>query len=401
MPNNNAFTFPVGTLTPLSDDGPPTFASLQVLQTELNSNAMSVPSTTSTGYGHLVLTVPPEEYAVVDPTDFPPPANPGLVPTYARNASAEAIAETNSQHKLEREDFSLYWQVERELRASLVIALPHLFIEALYDETLGWGNTTTLQLLTHLHSTYGGIDEDMLADNLERIKSPWSPPTPIDVLFAQIKSCRRFAQKGGDPISEASAQRTGLQILEATGLFQLPCREWRSKPINAKNLAIFFTHFREADKENRRETTSFGGGYQQSAHHLSHVNLPGGSGEETILTTPSAFASAVAEAANYASPPALLAPPPVIDYTALAAALSATNITTTRGGHTSSGAATTNNDTDLSGHGYCWSHGFMKNPEHTSATCNFKKPGHKEAATALNTMGGKTHVWKPKRNERR
>ena len=152
-------------------------------------------------------------------------------------------------------------------------AVPHLFIAELYDETLGWGTTTTLQLLTHLHSTYGGIDDDMLAANLERIKTPWSPPTPIDTLFLQIKSCMRFAKKGGDPISTPAAQRTGLAIIEATGLFRIPCREWRCKRGIDKTLPNFYLHFREADKENRREATALDGGYHPTDHQVSHVDL--------------------------------------------------------------------------------------------------------------------------------
>ena len=118
--------------------------------------------------------------------------------------------------------------------------------------------------------------------------------------------------------------------------------------------------------------------------------------EETILTTPSAFATAVAEAASHHNPPPLLAPAPVIDYTALAAAMAGTTIN-------SGGSTNTNNrngrgrrrTSDLSGHGYCWSHGYMKNPSHTSSTCRNKHAGHVDAATADNKMGGKSHVWQP------
>jgi hypothetical protein len=43
---------------------------------------------------------------------------------------------------------------------------------------------------------------------------------------------------------------------------------------------------------------------------------------------------------------------------------------------------TTNNDI------YCWSHGYQVAKSHTSATCNMKKSGHKDAATKNNPMGG-------------
>jgi hypothetical protein len=37
---------------------------------------------------------------------------------------------------------------------------------------------------------------------------------------------------------------------------------------------------------------------------------------------------------------------------------------------------------------YCWSHGYQVAKSHTSATCNMKKSGHKDAATKNNPMGG-------------
>jgi len=37
---------------------------------------------------------------------------------------------------------------------------------------------------------------------------------------------------------------------------------------------------------------------------------------------------------------------------------------------------------------YCWTHGHLISERHTSATCGNKATGHKDAATASNTMGG-------------
>jgi hypothetical protein len=40
--------------------------------------------------------------------------------------------------------------------------------------------------------------------------------------------------------------------------------------------------------------------------------------------------------------------------------------------------------------GYCWTHGFRVVTGHSSATCNSKAEGHKDAATRANIMGGST-----------
>ena len=37
---------------------------------------------------------------------------------------------------------------------------------------------------------------------------------------------------------------------------------------------------------------------------------------------------------------------------------------------------------------YCWTHGYLVARNHTSANCRNKKPGHQDAATRENNMGG-------------
>jgi hypothetical protein len=44
--------------------------------------------------------------------------------------------------------------------------------------------------------------------------------------------------------------------------------------------------------------------------------------------------------------------------------------------------------------GYCWTHGYLVAPQHTSKTCRTKKPGHNNEATRQNNLGG-SQVGKP------
>ena len=47
-------------------------------------------------------------------------------------------------------------------------------------------------------------------------------------------------------------------------------------------------------------------------------------------------------------------------------------------------------DSQMDPVGYCWSHGYKVKQGHNSATCTRKKPGHQDAATRTNIMGGST-----------
>ena len=71
------------TLTPITST--PTHESIKILQTELNANAMSVPSDNAP-FGHLVLTKTATEYLQIRIDPFEPPRNPGTGPTIAQGA---------------------------------------------------------------------------------------------------------------------------------------------------------------------------------------------------------------------------------------------------------------------------------------------------------------------------
>ena len=63
----------IPSLTPIPEDIGPNFSNLTILQTDLNSNAMSVPSAISTK-GHLGLTQSAFDYRTSDPgVNFAPP----------------------------------------------------------------------------------------------------------------------------------------------------------------------------------------------------------------------------------------------------------------------------------------------------------------------------------------
>ena len=97
--------------------------------------------------------------------------------------------------------------------------------------------------------TDGGINDEILADNMECIKSHWSHPTPVELVFRQIKTYMLFATKGVDPITSASAIRTGISIIENNGHFSFDCKDWRARSAVNRTLANFYQHFWKAEKE--------------------------------------------------------------------------------------------------------------------------------------------------------
>jgi hypothetical protein len=333
--------FPTPIITPLASatTGQPTYATLRVAQTQLNGNAASIPSHSGDGiHGHLALTLTPEQYLALTGVEFVPPVNPPAQPDHPNGATAAQITEINRLHVAAQATFRTYYETDKALRNQLILATPSAYVRALYDDTLGFGNVTCLQLLIHLWHNYGRITQTELDANLLRMAAAWNPPTPIEVLFSQLEDGVRFATAGNDPPSMPSVVRQGYNIVYATGLFDVACREWRCLPDPNKTMPIFQAHFHAADHDRRLTATSSSAGYHGAANAV------------TALPTPARRPSAPATSASSAAGTAPTTSRPIRSY--------------------------------------CWSHGHLQNPRHTSATCKNKRDGHIDTATAADRLGG-------------
>jgi hypothetical protein len=142
-------------------------------------NAASIYSARGDGLqGHLALTIDATDYIKrsISNKPFDPPAAPPAVPTHLTIASDAQIAETNRQHKIQKEEFILFHNADTALRNLLIAAVPPIFLADQCDPMTGFGNKTVLQLVTYLHTTFGSISEKELEQNTARMQLQWTPP---------------------------------------------------------------------------------------------------------------------------------------------------------------------------------------------------------------------------------
>ena len=135
---------------------------------------------------------------------------------------------------------------------------------------LGYSNVTCQELLQHLWTTYGTIPQQELDANTSRMNAPWHPPTPIESLWMQLDHGSTFAAAAGEPIPVSMVIRTGYNLLFATGLFDIACREWSLTPPATVTLASFKNHFLQADLYRRQLLTTRSAGY----HGANLVTTP-------------------------------------------------------------------------------------------------------------------------------
>ena len=331
----------------------PTFRTLRVAQLQLNMNAISVRSHRGDGnHGHLVLTLTPAAFLLTTNVPFIVPPMPLLDPVHVAGATAAQITEDNRIHAAARAEYEKYHDTDNALRALLIAAVPFKYIEAIAHPTLSFAQTTTVQLLTHLWSTYGKIHIADMLENLERMQAPWNTDDGIDALFTQLKHGREFAAAGRNPITEETAIAYGYANIEQTGLFEVACREWRLTPEALQTWAHFEATFRIADDDHGRTRTSRTAGYHRA-------------NAATSTPSPTTAPTATPPPGNPTPRPAARPPAGPRPITS-----------------------------------YCWTHGLLRSANHTSDNCKNKGNGHQNGATLTNMMGGTTTEWQPRRDNR-
>jgi hypothetical protein len=184
--------------------GEPTFEDLKVIRRLLNTNAMSVVSYEGGGrHGHLGILMTNEEYFAIAVDVFPVPANPGPSAPVVADMTAAVIAETTRLHREATQVYRTYNNVDQAIKKLLIEAFDDAYLNALYDEIVGYANCTSLQILTHLLTYCAMIAPTELTQNYERLNTPYDPNQPIETLFQQIQDARAFAVTGGQPYGAA------------------------------------------------------------------------------------------------------------------------------------------------------------------------------------------------------
>lgn len=330
----------------------PTYASIDLAHRELSANAMAVHSSHGGGnHGHLALTIPAADYLALTGVAFPAPVHPPINPVHLDGATGHQIRENIRLHTEEIRIFQLYHNTQRALVRLIIAAIPRAYIASLNDKRFGFANVTCTQLLTFLYTRYGEISQEDLNLNNAKMTAAWNVGTPITDLWDQLTNGANFATAGNDPISDQHLARIGYNILAATGVFDVACREWFLLPTATKTYAALQTHFERANRYRELTATTASAGY-----HGANLTTERPPSELTVMKDMIQQLQ-VALAAQLAAPPAQ----PVQ-------------------------------------RGYCWTHGSSKNSKHTSKTCKNKADGHQDDSTFRNKMGGNTstYVYRPR-----
>ncbi|CAB9525666.1 hypothetical protein SEMRO_1708_G292670.1 [Seminavis robusta] len=156
------------------------------------------------------------------------PEHPGAHLVHGANATAAQITEINRLFNENLERFHICKATGTALKKQLLEAVPATFTLTLKNDLFGYANVTVLEILYHLDTQYGKVDQEDLKEDFERMGAAWSPTQPIEDLFNQIKAAQLYAA-AYDPITNKTAIRAATTNLANSEVFTEALREWKTK----------------------------------------------------------------------------------------------------------------------------------------------------------------------------
>jgi hypothetical protein len=326
-------TYPHNVLTKL--EGTPTAASIQLLTKEVYSNARSVYSVFGgANHGHLGIAMPPAAYLLQAQVAFVPPNPVGAQPPHANGDTAAMIGAANRLWDEAKADFNMYTTVKTDLTQQILTAVDTVYFKVLEDPLFGFADVTVDQFITHLKDTYGFLDADTLQSNRDKLKTQWNPDEPFENFWSHIIEVRAVATSGNHPISDFETMSLAQTALRQAGVYEHAISQWYDKLEADKTWTNFILHFNHHEKKRKESLTA-----QNAGFHGANGAIP--------IAPPQA-------------PPTQARPGPTTPPV---------------------------NAFQMTGF-YCWTHGLSTQANHTSATCNNKREGHVDDATAYDIKGG-------------
>ena len=398
---NIFFAFPNLTLI----RGEPNADSLIKLKNEIKANASSVPSNLGGGnYGHLGLVLSPVTYSIVSNDPFVSPLHPGVlaIPPGTTGPMATVLREQYAEFL---RAFREVTGVEKAIKQQILKAIEQEWLLAITDRHAQCLQGSIAQILEFLFTTYGHVSVSMLEEKENELRTlNYHPRQPVDVVFNTIDDLVEYATMARQPFSQQQTIAKAYSVFNRTRLFDRAITEWNRKIALQKTWIGLKSHFRDAQRELR---ASFGSSIAQSelnntanliqqvVHGVQEALSPADMG----TTDPTV--EMLQQVVNSASASTTTQQQLTQQMQQMQAMMQQMQLQLTAHQHTTG----TPVQTPAAGGGgrgvaaggglryprrynlYCWSHGGCG---HKGLPCRAKKPGHQDAATFANKMGGST-----------
>ena len=324
-----------------------------------------------------------------------PFVRPIRLPLYDKNIADDATTvvrvRAEAAHKSRLDDYASYEAAERGVAKFLRDVVDEIWYNDLKDAETFYTKVTAIEIMALLDANSGGLHAVDMISLRTNMTQYYVQADGIPQFIVMMEDAQKKAKRAGMPIADVELVMMASAAVLAAQHFPREVDDWEGLPAVDRTWRAWKVAFRLAHLKRQRQLQAAGGGGEPLR------------GAHSVLPAPPVSIDRLGTALDNLALAAANDTTVLQQLTAANLALTTSNATLTAANKKLSEAlaklpASTPRAPGPPGTprvpakpfpgNYCWTHGHRVSELHTSATCGNKAAGHKDAATASNTMGG-------------
>jgi hypothetical protein len=308
----------------------------------------------------------------------------------ANDATTGVRVRAEAAHKSRLDDYASYEASERGVAKFLCGIVDEIWHNNLKDTKTFYTKDTAIEIMALLNANRGSLHTVDMISLRTNMTQYYMQADGIPQFIVMMEDAQKKAKRAGMPIADVELVMMASAAVLAAQHFPREVDDWEGLPAVDRTWRAWKVVFRLAHLKRQRQLQASGGGEPLGgAHSVLHsppvsidrlgtalVNLALAAANNTTVLQQLTAANLAPTTSN-----ATL----TVANKKLSEALAKVPATTPCTPGTPGTPRVPNNP--FPGN-YCWTHGHRISKLHTSATCGNKAAGHRDAATASNTMGG-------------
>jgi hypothetical protein len=172
------------------------------------------------GWSGMVLS--PMVYALLEPTPFVIPGNPGPVAVYTQFATPAMIKQIEAVFLHLQKAHQSYKNIRRACFRMLNTNVADQFKVSNIPSLIGWNASMSIfDILDQLDGTYGKPDTMTLLQNNTHFRSAFNPTDAPESLFYRIEQCQEIQVLARDPCMDTQIINNAVGLLMQANIFPL------------------------------------------------------------------------------------------------------------------------------------------------------------------------------------
>ena len=317
---------------------------------------------------------------------------PSRLPLYDKNIADDATSVVRvcaeAAHKARLDDYASYEAAERGVAKFLRDVVDEIWYNDLKDADTFYTKVTAIEIMAHLDANSGGLHALDMISLRTNMAQYYVLADGIPQFIVLMEDAQKKAKRAGMPIADVELVMMASAAVLAAQHFPREVDDWEGLPAVDRTWRAWKVAFRLAHLKRQRQLQAAGGGEPLR-------------GANSVITPPAATIDQIGKALDNLALAAANDTTVLQQLTASNLALTTANAALTAANKklsealvkkppaTTPGTPATPRPSNKPFPGnYCWTHGHRISQAHTSATCSNKAAGHKNTATAADTMGG-------------